>query len=62
MVGKSCDVNTIIWEMHQFNNTELRLIPSELDASVLDLTVIKSHLYLYIFPLCTNASSVVIGS
>ena len=41
---------------------DLRLIPSKLDASVLDLTVIQSHWYVDIFTLRTNASFITIGS
>ena len=40
----------------------MRLIPSKLDFSVLDLMVIQSHWYVDIFPLHINTSSVAIGS
>ena len=59
---KSCDVKMTIRDVKPFNNKELRLITSKLYASVLDLTGIKLHWYVDIFPLHTNNSSVVIGS
>ena len=52
----------IIRGTHTFNNKELTLIPSKLDASVLYLTGIQSHWYVDIFPFHKNASSVAIGS
>ena len=53
-----CEVEMTIREIHPFNINEMRLIPPKLDASVLDLTGIKPHWYVNIFPLRKKASSV----
>ena len=60
--NKYCDVIVSVREIHTPNNKELKVSPSKLDSSVLNLTGIKSHCYVEMFHLHKNASYVAIVS